>query len=145
MNTQGTMEECRDAYLSAADWFAFWLRGDVVEREAALIAAQAAAASRLEAGGGPLLRAQSARWLAFGAGGDGTAAELARHANLLCREFALGGCRCPAQLRLDAAEPKRCAGLARPPVLARKPRAARLRPPTEAPGARPTSRASAPS
>lgn len=38
-------------------------------------------------GGGPLLRAQSARWLCFAAG---TAAAALRHANVLCREFALG-------------------------------------------------------
>lgn len=57
--------------------------------EAALIADKAAQLSRLETGGGPLLRAQSARWLCFGAAG-GTGPAALRHANLLCREFALG-------------------------------------------------------
>jgi hypothetical protein len=35
------MEECRAAYQAAAEWFAFWRRGDVVEGEAALIAEKA--------------------------------------------------------------------------------------------------------
>jgi hypothetical protein len=38
---QGTMDECRAAYQAAAEWFAFWRRGDVVEGEAALIAEKA--------------------------------------------------------------------------------------------------------
>ncbi len=60
-----------------------------VQGEAALIADKAAQQSRFETGGGPLLRAQSARWLCFGAAG-GTGPAALRHANLLCREFALG-------------------------------------------------------
>lgn len=60
-----------------------------LQGEAALIANKAAAQSQIETGGGPLLRAQSARWLCFGAAG-GTAPAALRHANLLCRDFALG-------------------------------------------------------
>jgi hypothetical protein len=83
------MEECRVAYRTAADWFAFWGRGDMTEAEAVVIAGQVAQHSRQEVGGGPLLRAQSARWLCFdAAGASGPAALL--HANTLCREFALG-------------------------------------------------------
>ncbi|PSC76457.1 nuclear pore complex NUP107 isoform B [Micractinium conductrix] len=86
---QGTMEDCRAAYQAAAEWFGFWRgRGDVGDGEAALIAEKAAQHSRFEVGGGPLLRAQSARWLCFEAA---TAAAALRHANQLCREFALGG------------------------------------------------------
>ncbi|KAL4422844.1 hypothetical protein ABPG75_009041 [Micractinium tetrahymenae] len=88
---QGTMEECRAAYGEASQWFAFWRSrggGDVAEGEAAIIADKAAQHSRFEVGGGPLLRAQSARWLCFAAD---TAVPALRHANVLCREFALGG------------------------------------------------------
>lgn len=82
------MEECRAAYTAAAEWFAFWRgQGDVAEGEAALIADKAVQHSRFEVGGGPLLRAQFARWLCFGAD---TAPAALRHANVLCREFALG-------------------------------------------------------
>lgn len=86
------MEECRAAYAAAAEWFTFWQgRGDVAEGEAALIASKAAQHSRFETGGGPLLRAQSARWLCFG--GAETAAAALRHANALCRECVLGELR----------------------------------------------------
>eukprot|EP00887_Chlorella_sp_A99_P007315 scaffold2.g7315.t1 len=44
--------------------------------------------SRFEVEGGPLRRAQAARWLAFS---PATHAALLAHANALCREFALGG------------------------------------------------------
>ncbi len=43
-------------------------------------------------GGGPLLRAQSARWLCFA---EDTAVAALRQANVLCREFALGERRLP--------------------------------------------------
>ncbi|KAL4448847.1 hypothetical protein ABPG77_007564 [Micractinium sp. CCAP 211/92] len=88
---QGSMEECRAAYSEASQWFAFWRSrggGDVADGEAAIIADKAAQHSRFEVGGGPLLRAQSARWLCFA---EDTAVAALRQANVLCREFALGG------------------------------------------------------
>lgn len=48
---------------------------------------QAATRSRYEVAGGPQQRARFERWLCFG---EATRLEALRHANLLCREFALG-------------------------------------------------------
>jgi hypothetical protein len=75
------------AYSSPSLQALSWLADIAVVIAVAPSCLQAAQHSRFEVGGGPLLRAQSARWLCFGAD---TGAAAVRHANALCREFALG-------------------------------------------------------
>jgi hypothetical protein len=84
----GDMGACRDAHAAGAAAFGAWRRGDVEEREMAAIALRALAKAQMEVRGGPALRAATLRWLVFDAG---DAADAARWAAALCREFALGG------------------------------------------------------
>jgi hypothetical protein len=84
----GDMGACRAAHAAGAAAFGAWRRGDVEEREMAAIALRALAKAQMEARGGPALRAATLHWLCFDAA---DAADAARWAAALCREFALGG------------------------------------------------------
>lgn len=84
------MEACRTAYKMGEQWFGEYSHhGDIRENEMAVIALRSVQRSRFEVHGGPVLRAQSVRWLCFGGVEEQCAAIEA--ANTLCREFVLGG------------------------------------------------------
>lgn len=85
---RGAMQQCRQAHSMAAQWFGFWQGGDLEPLEMAIIAERVAHASRDSTKGGPVFRAQVARWLCFD---ESTHLAAAQHMALLCREFSLAG------------------------------------------------------